>query len=97
MSTPGFTATSGIRRGAALPSVGSAPWQQLRPPMQVTNLVVAESYPAECHGAQGFTKTSCYGVVQMCQDCCQRWSPGSGYHDVCGDSYVCGACLGFDW
>ncbi|MEU5430698.1 hypothetical protein AB0H73_34550 [Streptomyces olivoreticuli] len=57
-----------------------------------------QTYPAQCQGAQGFSKTACYGVVQTCQDCCKQWDwQQSQYVDVCGSSYVCGACFGFDW
>jgi hypothetical protein len=56
--------------------------------------IVPQSYPAQCQGAQGFTNSKCYGLVKVCEDCCHRYDFGSGYHEVCGTPYVCGACIG---
>jgi hypothetical protein len=60
--------------------------------------IVPQALPPECQGAQGFSKTTCYGVVLTCQDCCKLWNwQQSQYVDHCGNSYVCGACFGFPW
>jgi hypothetical protein len=90
MTTPGFD---------VLPYTGGAPASGPGStiPRSAASGIVPQTYPAQCQGAQGYSKQSCYGVVQMCQDCCQHWNPGQGYVEVCGSSYVCGACFGFDW
>jgi hypothetical protein len=91
MSTPGFTALSALRGGTPLGPLVHVPRQPL-------NHIVPQSLPPQCQGAQGFTNTTCYGVVLVCQDCCKLWNfQQSQYVDVCGGSYVCGACIGFPW
>ncbi|MGX1310496.1 hypothetical protein RKD24_000615 [Streptomyces calvus] len=90
MTNPQFSAEATLDRG--LP-VHVSPRFDVGP-REAEGGIVPQSYPAQCQGAQGFTKTECYGVVEMCQDCCQRYDFGSGYHDVCGTPYVCGACIG---
>jgi hypothetical protein len=95
MATPGFTALSALRSGTTSLRSGTAPGSMLHVPWRSANRIVPQTYPPECYGAQGYSKADCYGVVEVCHDCCQRWYPGSGYVEVCGDGYVCGACFGF--
>jgi len=88
MSTPGFTALSALRSTAA-----RGPMRHVMSPS--VNHIVPQALPPECRYAQGFTNTTCYGVVLTCEDCCKVYHPGQGYVDHCGSTYVCGACFGF--
>lgn len=91
MSMPGFTGLSTLTaRTVSRPALHAS---------RISNHNISpQAYPTECQGAQGFSKTNCYGVVMTCQDCCKRWNyQQSQYVDVCGSEYVCGACFGFDW
>lgn len=61
--------------------------------------VEASSLPAQCQrpgASQGFTNTNCWGVVQICNDCCTVFNPQDPVHPstVCGSPYPCGACFG---
>jgi hypothetical protein len=91
MAVPGYSA------GSSIPTVVAGQTRALRL-MGLGSDVVPQTYPAQCQGAQGFTNTTCYGVVLACQDCCKLWNwQQSQYVDVCGSSYVCGACFGLPW
>lgn len=90
MTNPGFSAVATLDRRSPL----------LRNPRLEVRWadgeggIVPQSYPAQCASAAGYSKAECYGVVNVCEDCCQRYDFGSGYHEVCGTPYVCGACFG---
>lgn len=55
--------------------------------------IVPQALPSQCHG-QGYSTAKCYGVVNVCTDCCQEYKYGAGVGEVCGTPYVCGACFG---
>jgi hypothetical protein len=64
--------------------------------------VVMAGLPPECQrpgASRPWTDTSCWGVVQMCQDKCSVYNPQDPFHPqvVSGSWYVCGACFGFPW
>ncbi|MEV7441609.1 hypothetical protein ACFCYI_32645 [Streptomyces sp. NPDC056257] len=89
MTNPGFSAAATLDRRSPL----------LRNPRFEVRWsdgeggIVPQSLPAQCQG-QGYGKADCYGVVNVCTDCCQVYTYGAGYNEVCGTPYVCGACLG---
>jgi hypothetical protein len=58
--------------------------------------VLPASPPAECARVPSYTNAKCYGVVQICTDCCRLPNPRSPatYDEHCGGPYVCGVCLG---
>jgi hypothetical protein len=93
MTSPGFSAEAALHRRSPLLQ---GPRSEARRGAAETG-IVPQSYPAQCQGGGGYSKSECYGVVKVCQDCCQQYDPGSGLREVCGDRYVCGACFGFDF
>lgn len=93
MSTPGFTALSALNSDGVSMKSGTGSGEGHHLPIRSANHFIPQTLPTECWGS-GYTKSDCYGVVLVCEDCCQSWRPGSGYIEVCGDSYACGACFG---
>ncbi|MGW1838596.1 hypothetical protein [Streptomyces sp. NPDC002067] len=99
MPIPGFTTPPAAGAGALSRRHGATAGSAVpHGSPQDAGRVIPQAYPPQCYGAQGFAKTSCYGVVLTCQDCCKQWNyQQSQYVDVCGNSYVCGACFGLPW
>ena len=99
MTYLGFSAEASLRPRSLIPAARRSVGQHSKHDrIGSESQIVPQAYPAACQGAQGFTKTKCYGVVLTCQDCCKKWNwQQSQYVDVCGSSYVCGACFGFPW
>jgi hypothetical protein len=60
--------------------------------------ITLSTLPTECinAGSQGYTDTTCYGVVLVCTDKCRVYDPTvpGFYREVSGAPYVCGACFG---
>jgi hypothetical protein len=58
--------------------------------------ILPASLPPECARVPSYSKAECWGVVQVCQDCCQLPDPRSpaNYNEHCGSKYPCGVCFG---
>jgi len=65
-------------------------------PTSAAEGILPAGLPPECARVPSYSKAECWGVVQVCEDCCRLPDPRSpaNYVEHCGGKYPCGVCFG---